>query len=118
MSKQGLCEGTVDPELSKSIKLSKEELKDLFFYCEYVEDCLTHNSLFCECSKQGDIPIPEVEEEERSCQLVKQPNSALKISELLHWEHHGRPYNKEFLMQLCLKGVGKIISFIFHNCQN
>ncbi|KAK6634151.1 hypothetical protein RUM44_004759 [Polyplax serrata] len=116
LSKIGLCDGTVDPENNKSIKISKEELKDLFFPCECdLQDCLTHDALSCECSKEGEIPIPEVEEEERSCQLVKLSKSSLKISELFHWEHHGQPFNLSFLSMLCLSQVQERISFIFYN---
>lgn len=116
LSKMGLYDGTVDPENNKSIKLSQEELKDIFFLCEdELEDCLTHRALYCDCTKKGEIPVPEIEEEERGCQLMKFSNAALKISELFHWEHHGHPFNLDFLTELCLKNSEEEISFIFRN---
>ena len=127
ISKQGLCEGTVDPKSNKSIKLSKEELKELFFPCEEkdIKDCLTHDSLSCDCTGQGEIPAPdnggEEEEEDdgddenKSCRIYKTIKSALKISELFHWEHHGNPFDSDFLNRLCLEKSKQRISYIFHN---
>lgn len=115
INKQGLCDGIVDPQKSASIKLSEEEVKDIFSYCETRSDCSTHEMLSCNCSKNGEIPV--IEEEERACQLIKAAKSTLKMNELLHWEHHGFPVNPSLLSELCMLKSEEIISFVFRNCK-
>lgn len=115
INKQGLCDGIIDPQIAKSIKLSQEELKAIFTHCTTVEDCWTHDSLSCGCDKQGEVPVAPVVED-RACQLTKYSNSMLKMSELFHWEHHGVPISSELLTNLKLETSQDVITFIFHNC--
>lgn len=117
INKQGLCDGIVDPQSARSIKLSQEELKEIFTPCFILQDCYTHNALSCNCSKTGEIPGVIESQEERSCQIGKKiSSSVLKICELLHWEHHGIPIDSEILSELGLKTSEDIITFIFRNC--
>ncbi|KAL0271284.1 UNVERIFIED_CONTAM: hypothetical protein PYX00_008424 [Menopon gallinae] len=115
INKQGLCDGIVDPQKTTSIKLSEEEVKDIFSYCESRDDCSTHEMLSCNCSRNGEIPV--IEEEERTCQLMKTTKSVLKMNELLQWEHHGSPVNPSLLSELCLLKSEDIVNFIFRNCK-
>lgn len=101
ISKTALSNAVVDIQNTSSVKLSIEELKDLFI-CQPRCQSLTHELLACPCEGIG---IPEVIREEepidRDCQLnlnnVESSKGASRISELLEWEHYGRPFDDHIL---------------------
>jgi len=114
VSKQTLAGGIVDIASSKSVLLSKEELKDIFSPCEDVETCLTHMTLGCECNGSG-VAVHEIGKENRSCQVESNPTTSgpLKMEDLLSWEHHGKPFSDELLSDLNLSDCSDHISFVF-----
>lgn len=123
----------IDPNnATHNIKLSNEDLKDLFTLTfpknGILTGCSTHDLLNCECLCDGtaptiieDKPESDIVEERRSCQLGnaieddKNEIQALRMNELKLWEHHAPPFNNDFLIELALNNTGNIVTFIFRN---
>uniref|UniRef100_A0A8D8ES09 DNA repair and recombination protein RAD54-like n=1 Tax=Culex pipiens TaxID=7175 RepID=A0A8D8ES09_CULPI len=136
ISKTSLSGSVVDQKQNLSnLKLSDDELKDLFSLVEEDdrEDCLTHQMLACECAGSGDVPEPvgaassqeEVESPERSRYRVKlaktkkkKQKHSLKMQELLRWQHHRAPVQQEVLEELSLQSCPEDIVFLFRNVVN
>lgn len=123
ISKTGLSGAIVDPtNATKSIRLSDEELKDLF-NPQFEEDSSTHNILNCKCSCNGTVPEPDKKEEvleyDRKCQLgvknASDTSQSLKMNQLMQWEHHKQPFDDQIIKNLGLSRIGNDISFIFRN---
>ncbi|KAL1139651.1 hypothetical protein AAG570_006629, partial [Ranatra chinensis] len=109
LNKAGLNESIVDTSCTSDVKLSAEEMKDLFSFTMGCE-CLTHSMLECQCPGDGTIPRdsadadPEEVEEERECRLNLTRNtgpsgasSSLRMNQLYKWEHHARPISLQLL---------------------
>ncbi|XP_049810158.1 DNA repair and recombination protein RAD54B-like isoform X3 [Schistocerca nitens] len=120
ISKTDLSGTVVDPQNNSTIRLSKEELKDLLSYDEN-EICLTHKLLECTCDINGQ-PYEQFETcrsevDNRPSQLGSvQLNSThphQRMNQLLHWEHHRAPFRSGFLEGLGLLAVAGSITYIF-----
>ncbi|KAK3908132.1 DNA repair and recombination protein RAD54B [Frankliniella fusca] len=135
LSKAGLSGAVVDPQKQSNIKLSQEELKDLFTFHEGNES-LTHCSLGCNCDGRGTVPsiqdIPFSEEKEndldgdeddRDCQLFirnktetnRKKDSApdLRMNQLFEWQHHAPPFQESSLQALGLTHASELLAFMF-----
>jgi DNA repair and recombination protein RAD54B len=117
---------------SNKDKFSSAELRELFG-TEILEfdNCQTHQIIECFCEGAGVVPrssqSAQVEdsdsEDEENPYRIKlsvqdeknQDNSALKMHELMKWEHHNWPVSEQLLEELCLKTCQDFISFIFRN---
>lgn len=116
---------------SSSTKFSDEELKDLFGTENLTFDsCNTHEIIQCTCDGSG-IIIPSTSQEfldenlsdddEVSPYHIKleetpvKNKDALKMHELMKWEHHNHPISDTVLEELCLKNLTDHINFIFKN---
>ncbi|XP_065217497.1 DNA repair and recombination protein RAD54B-like [Planococcus citri] len=120
ISKTALSNAIVDIHNTSNVKLSIEELKDLFV-CDPDCSSLTHDLLSCHCDGTG---IPDIAHDdetivERECQLNLNESSgskgSSKISELLEWEHYAPPFDDDILQELYLKSTAERISFLFRN---
>lgn len=105
LSKTALSGCVVDPKES-SLKFSTEELKDLFSIPNGYDVCLTHEMLECCCDGSGSIPEIKTDLFEKK---------ALKMHQLMQYEHHKSPINPEILQQMCLREAEEEIFFIFRN---
>ncbi|KAG8251608.1 DNA repair and recombination protein rad54b [Homalodisca vitripennis] len=119
LSKAGLNEVVVDPSHPSAVKLSDEELKDLFSISEE-EHCLTHRMLPCTCQGQGDVPQPvDPPSVTRLCQLSTShtnPHSQIfRINQLFQWEHYRQPLPTHLLQSMGLQDAGLFITFVFRN---
>uniref|UniRef100_A0A6E8VRG2 DNA repair and recombination protein RAD54-like n=1 Tax=Anopheles coluzzii TaxID=1518534 RepID=A0A6E8VRG2_ANOCL len=143
ISKTSLSGTVVDQRQNLSnLKLSEEELKDLFSIIDpnAEADCLTHSLLECPCAGIGNAP-DRVAELPELCDplddLTNEPISrfqlrptvggggkhgklgtkkhALKMQELMRWEHHRSPVSKRVLEQLGLARSADEIVFLFRN---
>ncbi|KFB43941.1 AGAP006945-PA-like protein [Anopheles sinensis] len=143
ISKTSLSGTVVDQKQNlNNLKFSDDELKDLFSFTDpnHVDDCLTHSLLECPCAGIGNPPEetvvqekdtdgsptetiePEAQEESRY--RVRPPNVrrnkprtkyALKMQELMRWEHHRSPVSESVLEQLGLSRCTEDIVFLFRN---
>ncbi|ETN66628.1 DNA repair and recombination protein RAD54 [Anopheles darlingi] len=128
-----------------NLQFSDEELKDLFSFVDpqHANDCLTHSLLECPCAGIGTIPEPEVTDDEPSDELdrllrdppIALPSEtesryrvrhgvpggrsktkyALKMQELMRWEHHRSPVSESVMEQLGLSGCSEEVVFLFRN---
>ncbi|CAB0004654.1 unnamed protein product [Nesidiocoris tenuis] len=122
LKKTELSESIVDSCSSSSVKLSKEELRDLFELSDWSR-CLTHDSLKCECQLDGSIPGTDgpqdpIEADRRDCQIELNQSkgpTVLKMNQLLQWEHYGRPFNRELLSEIMLTENSNLVNFVFRN---
>ncbi|XP_032677670.1 DNA repair and recombination protein RAD54B-like isoform X1 [Odontomachus brunneus] len=122
ISKAGLSESVVDLNHLGSLKLSAEELKDLFTLTTDTVS-LTHDLMDCSCSgKINEHISPEKfkagNNETRDCQLVLQdklPQQNLTINQLLDWQHYKKPIPPDIMQDILLAEVSKHITFIFKN---
>nr|XP_018906080.1 PREDICTED: DNA repair and recombination protein RAD54B-like [Bemisia tabaci] len=129
ISKTGISSAVVDPKNNSHVRLSIEELKDLF---RYEPDCLssTHDMLNCTCSGSGSVPdVEEAEEEgddmfmrnDRDCQIslddeeCSTTSNVLRMNQLMQWEHYAKTIDADFLQMLCLSSSDEFLTFIFHN---
>ncbi|KAJ1529567.1 hypothetical protein ONE63_006338 [Megalurothrips usitatus] len=131
LSKAGLSGAVVDPQKHSSIKLSKEELKDLFTF-HGGDESLTHCSLGCNCDGKGTVPSPEdnpfsaekeneFEDDERDCQLrlglqydtEKKDASDLRMNQLFEWQHHAPPFIESSIQVLGLAQASELLAFMF-----
>lgn len=94
--KQNLC----------NLKFSNEELKDLFTLPEEFDTCTTHEMLDCDCNGDGKVP------EDVS---TRKHSVALKMQELMRWEHFSPPLSGEVLDEICLQNLNDEILYLFRN---
>ncbi|XP_034250356.1 DNA repair and recombination protein RAD54B-like isoform X2 [Thrips palmi] len=131
LSKAGLSGAVVDPQKRSKIKLSKEELKDLFTF-HSGEESITHCSLNCNCDGSGSVPSPgdssfsddkenELDDDERDCQLRLGSKSKhdqneqgdLRMNQLFQWQHHGPPFVNNAVQLLGLLQASDLLAFMF-----
>ncbi|XP_058066035.1 DNA repair and recombination protein RAD54B-like [Anopheles bellator] len=145
ISKTSLSGTVVDQKRNlNNLQFSDEELKDLFTFVDprNVDDCLTHSLLECPCAGIGMAPeTPETPTtlNEFDC-LLQEPTIeasrylvrpggkqtkgrakyALKMQELMRWEHHRAPVSESVLEQLGLSRCSDEVVFLFRNivCTN
>ncbi|XP_049290349.1 DNA repair and recombination protein RAD54B-like [Anopheles funestus] len=143
ISKTSLSGTVVDQRQNLSnLKLSDEELKDLFSIIDpnAVDDCLTHSLLECSCAGIGNAPDRDQEPSEACDSFEDLSNErsktesrfqlrpsagkhskggrkkfALKMQELMRWEHHRSPVSESVLEQLGLSRCVDDIVFLFRN---
>ncbi|XP_068083216.1 DNA repair and recombination protein RAD54B [Anabrus simplex] len=125
VSKTGLSGAVVDPENDSAIRLSDEELKDLFtLHCD--QECLTHKLLNCTCLGSGEVPVSSEDKEnvegsscERDCQLQAVKRSAassnIRMNQLMKWEHHSPPIHLPLLQEMGLSKADHLITYLFKN---
>uniref|UniRef100_A0A146LH21 DNA repair and recombination protein RAD54-like n=1 Tax=Lygus hesperus TaxID=30085 RepID=A0A146LH21_LYGHE len=123
LKKTGLSENIVDSSDSNCVKLSKEELRDLFTYSPH-DKCLTHDSLNCSCLGDGTI-VEDLSYDSdansrdgRDCQIELQPSkvpTSLRMNQLLHWEHHGHPVSESVIREMLSEHALKFVNFVFRN---
>uniref|UniRef100_A0A182JRP2 DNA repair and recombination protein RAD54-like n=1 Tax=Anopheles christyi TaxID=43041 RepID=A0A182JRP2_9DIPT len=142
ISKTSLSGTVVDQRQNLSnLKLSEEEMKDLFSIIDpnAEADCLTHTLLECPCAGIGNAPdgvaeladpcviledltTETLETESRfllrpavkSCKRSGKKH-ALKMQELMRWEHHRSPVSERVLEQLGLSRCADEVVFLFRN---
>ncbi|XP_052859722.1 DNA repair and recombination protein RAD54B-like [Anopheles cruzii] len=147
ISKTSLSGTVVDQKRNlNNLQFSDEELKDLFTFVDprHVDGCLTHSLLECPCAGIGMAPeTPETPQplNELDC-LLQEPTGgggspwylvgrsggqakgrtkyALKMQELMRWEHHRSPVSESVLEQLGLSRCSDKVVFLFRNivCTN
>ncbi|RLU15867.1 hypothetical protein DMN91_011623 [Ooceraea biroi] len=120
ISKAGLSESVVDLNHLGSLKLSIEELKDLFTLATDTVS-LTHDLMNCPCSGRNNEHVSSVERNEehretRDCQLTlrdktSQPN--LTINQLLEWQHYKQPFPVDLMQNIMLTEVANDMTYIF-----
>uniref|UniRef100_A0A182MLU3 DNA repair and recombination protein RAD54-like n=1 Tax=Anopheles culicifacies TaxID=139723 RepID=A0A182MLU3_9DIPT len=143
ISKTSLSGTVVDQRQNlNNLKLSDEELKDLFSIIDpnEADDCLTHSLLECSCAGIGNAPDREPapvepggssedifnERDETESRFLLRPTGgkrnkasgkkfALKMQELMRWEHHRSPVSESVLEQLGLSRCVDEIVFLFRN---
>uniref|UniRef100_A0A182QQS1 DNA repair and recombination protein RAD54-like n=1 Tax=Anopheles farauti TaxID=69004 RepID=A0A182QQS1_9DIPT len=138
ISKSSLSGTVVDQRQNLSnLKLSDEELRDLFSIVDPngEHDCLTHSLLECPCAGIGHAPDREAEpeipsedshaavsESSRFCirpaqagKRSKVNKHALKMQELMRWEHHRSPVSERVLQEAGLSRCADEIVFLFRN---
>uniref|UniRef100_A0A182T6G6 DNA repair and recombination protein RAD54-like n=1 Tax=Anopheles maculatus TaxID=74869 RepID=A0A182T6G6_9DIPT len=136
ISKTSLSGSVVDQKQNLSnLKLSEEELKDLFSIVDpnEADDCLTHSLLECSCAGIGNAPdteetvavdcfedlAPESRFQLRPAgakrSKVCKKKFALKMQELMRWEHHRSPVSERVLEQLGLSRCADEVIFLFRN---
>ncbi|XP_053674625.1 DNA repair and recombination protein RAD54B-like [Anopheles nili] len=140
ISKTSLSGTVVDQKQNLSnLKLSDDELKDLFsiIHPNHMDDCLTHSLLECPCAGIGKAPVNDqqneganpleeifhLEETDSPFQMrgvgkkhnKKNTKYALKMQELMRWEHHRAPVSELTLEQLGLSQCVDEILFLFRN---
>ncbi|XP_050094783.1 DNA repair and recombination protein RAD54B-like [Anopheles aquasalis] len=111
---------------------------------QHANDCLTHSLLECPCAGIGVVPEPEVAEDEpvdELDRLLREPpmillppetesryrvrhgarggrtktKYALKMQELMRWEHHRSPVSESVMEQLGLARCSEEVVFLFRN---
>ncbi|XP_071451199.1 DNA repair and recombination protein RAD54B-like isoform X2 [Hetaerina americana] len=127
INKTGLSGAVVDPQNPSGIKLSLEELKDLFTFHETTSS-LTHDLLDCKCLTSGanrkdsvlaSSPDEIMDDDERECQLgmvVKTSQKAsLPISQLNNWQHLSPPFEDSHIEDMGFSFIPDHITFIFQS---
>ncbi|XP_043495651.1 DNA repair and recombination protein RAD54B-like isoform X1 [Polistes fuscatus] len=123
INKTNLSEIIVDANNLSSLKLSVNELKDLFTLTLNT-DSLTHDLMNCTCGDQTNFN--ELSDESENTKLNTKENTKdittkeqsqqnLTINQLLDWQHYRQPFSDVMMQELMLKQVSKHISFIFKN---
>ncbi|XP_025152483.1 DNA repair and recombination protein RAD54B isoform X1 [Harpegnathos saltator] len=124
ISKAGLSEFVVDLNHLRSLKLSTEELKDLFTLTTDTVS-VTHDLMNCSCSGKNNehISIEKFQTDNgsmRDCQFVLQDKSSttqnLTINQLLDWQHYKQPILPD-IMQITW-GLGIGVSLGFYSAQS
>lgn len=134
ISKTSLSGTVVDLKQNLSnLKFSDEELKDLFFFTDDNDDCLTHQMLGCGCDGVGGVPEPtaSLNEKENVCSPERskfqirtakakagKAKHSLQMQELMRWEHYRSPVSERVLKELSLDACSEEIVFIFRNQVN
>ncbi|XP_075215180.1 DNA repair and recombination protein RAD54B-like [Lycorma delicatula] len=123
LSKASLCETVVDTvSLNSTVRLSKDELKDLFTIHDRA--CLTHDLMECSCTGYGEVmDNSDITNDniQNDIQLNIETESfvdckpTLRMNELFRWEHHACPISSALIKEMALDGAENNISFIFHN---
>ncbi|EFN80285.1 DNA repair and recombination protein RAD54B [Harpegnathos saltator] len=123
ISKAGLSEFVVDLNHLRSLKLSTEELKDLFTLTTDTVS-VTHDLMNCSCSGKNNehISIEKFQTDNgsmRDCQFVLQDKSSttqnLTINQLLDWQHYKQPILPDIMQEILLNEVCDHITFMFKN---
>ncbi|XP_015191189.1 PREDICTED: DNA repair and recombination protein RAD54B-like isoform X1 [Polistes dominula] len=124
ISKTNLSEIVVDANNLSSLKLSANELKDLFTLTLNT-DSLTHDLMNCTCNdqtnlnelsdKSEDTKMNTKENNTENISKKEQSQQNLTINQLLDWQHYRQPFSDVMMQELMLKQVSKNISFIFKN---
>ncbi|XP_033606258.1 DNA repair and recombination protein RAD54B isoform X3 [Cryptotermes secundus] len=133
ISKTGLSGAVVDPQNQSKIRLSNEELKDLFTF-HHDSACITHEMLDCQCAGVGLIPHENLQlkgkqtvneyggdelSSQRDCQLqVAQQaasNLCVRMNQLFRWQHYSQPIKATVLQELGLGAASHNVTFIFRN---
>ncbi|CAD7080827.1 unnamed protein product [Hermetia illucens] len=103
-----------------TMKLSDEELKDLFTVQDDFSECSTHSSLNCDCDGKGQNvakPIPEETKNPFDVSLSEKDlhENMLQVNELMNWKHFNNPLDNDLLKEACLSKSSDDIIFIFSN---
>ncbi|XP_069701222.1 DNA repair and recombination protein RAD54B-like isoform X2 [Periplaneta americana] len=133
LSKTGLSGAVVDPNNKGTIRLSTEELKDLFTF-HHGNVCMTHEMMNCVCTGVGFIPTKYLRSErnrdiigddddvlssQRDCQLnVNQTSTSstcIRMNQLFQWQHYTHPVDAVLLQDIGLRAASEYITFIFRN---
>ncbi|KAL0128064.1 hypothetical protein PUN28_003357 [Cardiocondyla obscurior] len=121
ISKAGLSESVVDLNHLGSLKLSTEELKDLFTLANDTVS-LTHDLMNCSCSGQNkhlsSVELKETNNETRDCQFKLCSQSSqqnLTINQLKDWEHYIQPIPSDVIQDIMLTEASNNVTFIFKN---
>ncbi|KZC14747.1 DNA repair and recombination protein RAD54B, partial [Dufourea novaeangliae] len=120
ISKAGLSKTVMDLNCSASLKLSTNELKDLFTLTTDT-DCLTHDLMKCSCNEYKERETrskPLNTENERTHQLLledKETQQNLTINQLLKWEHYQQPIPDNIIQEIMLSEISSNITFLFRN---
>ncbi|CAD1479198.1 unnamed protein product, partial [Heterotrigona itama] len=101
ISKASLSETVVDLNSFSSLKLSTDELKDLFTLATNT-NCLTHDLMKCSCNgykKSEEKSEESCQKDNREYQFLgdKVTKSNLTINQLLKWEHYQQPISDEII---------------------
>ncbi|GLV45066.1 okra [Carabus blaptoides fortunei] len=123
VSKTALSGTVVDAANTSSIRLSEEELTEAFNY-DFDDDCATHSLLNCKCKCDGSVPESAIVKEVtgRDPQFdrpsTRENSPAVKMNQLMKWEHHKPPYEGKNVDELLLSDSYSDISFMFrdHKC--
>ncbi|KAG7199060.1 hypothetical protein KM043_017962 [Ampulex compressa] len=120
ISKAGLSEAVIDFNHDISLKLSPDELKDLFTLTTETTS-LTHDLIKCSCNgmKRSERSSKEINiEDARDYQLQfedKSQQQNFSISQLLEWEHYKEPIPKDVLKDIMLTEISDQLTFLFKN---
>ncbi|XP_043509050.1 DNA repair and recombination protein RAD54B-like isoform X1 [Frieseomelitta varia] len=122
ISKASLSETVVDLNSSSSLKLSTDELKDLFTLATNT-NCLTHDLMKCSCNgykKSEEKSEESYQKDDREYQFLgdKVTKSNLTINQLLKWEHYQQPISDEIIQEIMLSEASDNITFILKNSVN
>uniref|UniRef100_A0A182PII7 DNA repair and recombination protein RAD54-like n=1 Tax=Anopheles epiroticus TaxID=199890 RepID=A0A182PII7_9DIPT len=142
ISKTSLSGTVVDQgQKLSNLKMSEDELKDLFTFVDpnLEVDCLTHTLLACPCAGIGSAPDRATDSTEDMTEITEtdsivesrfqiraggtvsgrckegKKKHALKMQELMRWEHHRSPVSESVLDQLGLSRCAEEIVFLFRN---
>lgn len=124
ISKGTLGETVVDMEAvagSSGNNFSDAEVKQLFnLESKDFEECQTHELMGCKCPCDGSVPDVELTDDESYSSVdTKKKAPAMKIHELMRFEHHKFPFDQEVLAEIGLAKAEPRIPFIFRNrCGN
>lgn len=139
ISKTSLGSCVVDQRSADTTpKLSNDELRDLFTIQECFETCSTHDLLGCGCLGSGavsrigselnspkrysieyqsfQVPMEELSHTNQS--PTNDAAKAVKMNELMLWEHHQMPFSDILLDEMCLQQSAGELIFIFRNLCN
>ncbi|XP_025075415.1 DNA repair and recombination protein RAD54B-like isoform X2 [Pogonomyrmex barbatus] len=126
ISKANLSEAVMDLNHLGSLKLSAEELKNLFTLANDTIS-LTHDLMNCSCfdSNESLEKLKEVKSNEkklksnetRDCQfmLYNKSHKNLTINQLQDWQHYKQPIPSDILQDIMLTEAKDNITFIFKN---
>ncbi|XP_037044060.1 DNA repair and recombination protein RAD54B-like [Bradysia coprophila] len=113
LSKVALTGCVVDQSSKKEkLKLSNEELKDLFSIQIAVDECATHELLDCQCNGDG---LNVEQYKEMDLPATSDPTKSLQMHELSSWQHYKYPIDSGLLAEMCMPNVSEEIAFIFRN---
>ncbi|KAJ6641570.1 DNA repair and recombination protein RAD54B [Pseudolycoriella hygida] len=113
LSKVALTGCIVDQSSKKEkLKLSNEELKDLFSTQQSNDECATHELLNCQCNGDG---LNVQEASETGVQSTSEPSKSLQMDQLSSWQHYKYPIDSNLLAEMCMPNATENIVFIFRN---
>ncbi|XP_011501179.1 PREDICTED: DNA repair and recombination protein RAD54B-like [Ceratosolen solmsi marchali] len=121
ISKTRLSEAVIDANHIASVKISIDELKNLFSLDSKTLS-VTHDLMECSCKGCGDIPYKIDKNSSlkysRDFQfnfVTKKSEQQTTINHLLDWQHYKPPISFDLMKELMLQEVQEHISFIFKN---